>query len=175
MIWYAIRKQPRPPGVLKQEIVAALFAIFVVSPLAYWTFDSTPPWTRISGRIDPTPAGGWILAHWKTTPLTRRCPGIIQIEIIVGDLIWPVFSRPAKTGLGEAVNIEFGQHEWNPPPWPLPRDIPPGPAIYRVTSFWYCNWLQELDGWGISQVGPDIPFTVLPSASEERRNARTPQ
>jgi hypothetical protein len=128
-------------------------------------FDNTPPWIRLSGTIKPTHAGQGIEVHWITTPLTRRCQGTIQIEIISGDdslsqLIWPVLSRPAQAG--SSYEVKLGQSEWNPPAWPLSHDVPPGPTIYRATSFWYCNWVQEFLDIPITQVGPDIKFTTLP-------------
>jgi hypothetical protein len=44
----------------------------------------------------------------------------------------------------------------------VPREAEPGRAIYRVTTFFTCNWLQRVLHWPIVQHGPDIPFTIVP-------------
>lgn len=150
------------------RVVIDLITLAVFTPPAllggayvYAYLDSAPPWVRLSGTIDPTHAGESFTPHWHTTPLVRDCPGTLQIEIISSQakgppLIWPVLQRTVSR------ELHTGQTEYDPPPWPLDRDIPPGSAIYRVTSFWYCNQAQKSVGLPIIQVGPDIPFEVLP-------------
>ena len=161
MIWYA---RERPHRAFISELIAAAVAIFIVAPIAWLGFDNDAPWIRLSGTIEPTNAGGLIYVHWKTTPLHRRCHGSIQVEIISvndsSELIWPTLSRSSQTG--QSRNVKLGQTSWDPPGWPLSRDVPPGPTIYRVTSFWYCNWVQEWFDSPITQIGPDIMFITLP-------------
>jgi hypothetical protein len=136
--------------------VMAALALLVVGPPAWVASDREPPWVRLHGTIEPTHAGGKLIAHWHTTPLKRACPGTLQIEIISGRLIWPVLQRPVND------QLVVGQTDYTPPAWPLSRDVPPGPAMYRVTSFWTCNWLQNYLDWPVVQVGPELPFIVLP-------------
>lgn len=146
-----------------RHIISATIAICVFGPLLYLsTVAREPPWVRLRGEISPTHAGGQLAVKWHTTPLVRACPGTLQIEIISRDpvtgrpLIWPFLSRPVSN------ELVIGQTEYDTPPWPLFSDIPPGPATYRVTSFWFCNKFQKQFNWPIVQVGPDIQFTVLP-------------
>ena len=135
------------------EVIAVAVAIFVGWP----AIDRSPPWTRLYGYIPPTAAGGEFSVHWHTTPLLGDgCPGQLQIEVQSGNVIWPVLRRSVSSSLVQ------GQTDYITPPWPLPLTVPPGKAIYRVTSFWYCNWFQEVMNWPIIQVGPDIEFEVLP-------------
>lgn len=135
--------------------IGIILAFGVVGPLAFQAMDRKPPWYRISGSIDPVPAGGFLTVTWQTTPLVRACPGTLQVELLSGNLIWPVFQRPVSAST-------LGETRFTPPPWPVPSEMPLGLAAYRVTSFWYCNWVQEFFDWPIVQVGPDIIFTVLP-------------
>lgn len=143
------------------HVVAALVAATVFSPIFWLILDREPPWRRLRGWIEPTPAGGYIQPHWQTTPLKRICRGSVQIEIISSqlgsaDLIWPVFQRSVGAD-------KLGATEYIAAPWPLSETVPPGPTRYRVTTFWVCNWTQEL--WPIVQVGPEIQFITLPKES----------
>lgn len=139
-----------------RHVFAAIVSIGICGPFIYMAVDREPPWTRLSGTIEPVSAGGYLTVHWKTTPLVKVCPGTLQVEIISGNLIWPVLQRPVSSSL------RLGQVDYTPEPWPVFRDVPPGETTYRVTSFWYCNWLQRFLDWPVIQVGPDIKFLVLP-------------
>ncbi len=130
--------------------------LLMLSPVAWALVDREPPWTRIEGSIDPTNAGSEFVVHWRTTPLERECSGTIQIEISSKQAVWPVLKRTVNPFL------KLGQVDYMTPPWPLAVTVPPGIAIYRATSFWYCNWVQRLLNWPVVQVGPDIQFEVLP-------------
>lgn len=128
-----------------------------MSPIAWMVADRTPPWERLYGTIEPTHAGAAFAVHWHTTPLVRECGGYLQVEIQSGMVVWPVLRRSINP------NLTVGMTDYVAPPWPLPLTVPVGKgAIYRVTSFWFCNTLQEYLGWPIIQVGPDIEFEVLP-------------
>jgi len=143
------------------HLTGAFIAIVIIGPIIYEARDRERPWTRLQGEIDPTHVGQSFQVRWHATPLVRSCPGTIQIEIISGSLIWPVLQRPVNT------RIRIGQVDYLTSPWPLYRDVPPGPATYRVTTFWYCNRLQELLDWPIVQVGPEIKFLALPAEDEK--------
>lgn len=139
----------------------------VVAFVAYSMFDNVPPQVRLSGYItshqspDRFPRIGETFdVHWTSTPHIRSCPGEVQIEIIQGNIIWPVMRRTV-------FNPQTGATEFTPAPWPIPEWAKPGPAIYRVTTFWRCNWFQRLfPNWAIIQSGPDIPFTILPGKQD---------
>lgn len=147
------------------DALSLAFALFVVGPLAYFYFDNTPPQVRLHGYITsasdpnkPPRVGENFTVHWTSTPHVRDCPGEVQVEIMQGDRIWPVLAKR------KAMNPDEGNKTFTPPPWPLPGDIRPGQATYRVSTFWDCNWLQIWLPWHfITEVGPDIEFTVLPA------------
>jgi hypothetical protein len=148
------------------NIIPILFGIIVVAPLTYMLSDREPPQLRLSGKIvsfdDPTReprVGEKFKVIWRSTPHRRDCDGDIQIEFIDKDrAIWPSFQER------KAFNPSFGAEEFSPDPWRLPSDMSDGPAIYRVTSFWYCTWIQKELHLPVVQKGPDIQFTILPPA-----------
>ena len=143
-----------------------LLALVIVAPLSYLWLDNVPPQQRIAGYItsheDPSRQprlGEDFDIHWTTTRHVRDCPGIVQVEITQGNVIWPVMKR-------FVFNPSIGAKEFTPDPWPVPEWAHAGPATYRVTTFWDCNWFQNLiPGWSIIQVGPDIHFEILPRKS----------
>jgi len=135
------------------EVIAVVLTVFIGWPI----IDRRPPWVRLYGHIEPTHAGGEFSVQWHTTPLREGCPGQLQIEVQSGKVIWPVLRRQVSD------TLVLGQTSYKTAPWPLALTVPPGKAIYRVTSFWYCNWFQEMFNWPIIQVGPDIEFEVLPA------------
>lgn len=137
-------------------IIDALFFL-ALSPFAWWLADREPPWIRIWGEIQPTRAGDLFSVHWHTTPLSRECPGTLQVEVMSGYVVWPVLRRQVNS------ELNIGQIDYIAPPWPLAISVPRGTAKYRVTSFWFCNWMQEWLNWPIIQVGPDVEFEVLPA------------
>ena len=140
----------------RQAIWLQVVILAWLSPFAWWLSDREPPWVRLGGRIDPTVAGEQFVVHWRTTPFKRFCPGLVQVEIISGNIIWPVLRRNVSR------DTYVGQTQYITDPWPLDSDVPPGMVTYRVSTFWYCNWLQEWINWPIIQVGPFIRFVALP-------------
>lgn len=147
----------------KHNVFSLLFALIVVGPISWFALDREPPQTRLYGTIasaiDPTRfprAGEEFVVTWETTPHIRDCSGLVQTEIIDNEhVIWPRLERKAfRSQLNTTILI--------PPTWLLPSLVAPGPATYRVTTFWYCNWFQRWFDNPIVQIGPDVPFTVLP-------------
>jgi len=143
--------------ILTLEIILEVIAVVLTIIIGWPIVDRRPPWVRLYGEIKPTHAGGEFSVTWRTTPLREQCPGQLQIEIQSGKIIWPVLRRQVSD------TLFIGQTSYVTPPWPLALTVPPGKATYRVTSFWYCNWFQELFNWPVIQVGPDIEFEVLPA------------
>ena len=150
--------------------VPLAIAAAVAAWLALMALDREPPWIRIAGTLDPPTVqrGYEVQAHFiavlpqpeQTQP--RHCPGRVQREIIdSAKHLWPRLSgetvavwRPIPNGQGRG--------EFVTPRVLVPREADPGPAIYRVTTFFTCNWLQRVMHWPIVQQGPDIPFTIVP-------------
>ena len=137
-------------------------------------FDREPPWIRIEGALDPPAVqrGHEVQAHFiavlpqpeRTEP--RYCPGRVQREIIdSAKHLWPRLSTET-IAVWRAIPNGQGRGELITPPALPPARVPPeaelGSAIYRVTTFFTCNWLQRVLHWPIVQQGPDIPFTIVP-------------
>jgi hypothetical protein len=159
-MWRLVSNKPRTREqrrILHLEIAIELIAVVLTIFIGWPIIDRRPPWVRLYGEIAPTPAGGEFSVTWHTTPLREACPGQLQIEVQSGRVIWPVLRRQVSDAL------KLGQTTYTTPPWPLALTVPPGEAVYRVTSFWYCNWFQEMFNVPVIQVGPDIEFEVLPA------------
>lgn len=151
-----------------------LLAVLVIGPIGYMAMDRTAPQVRERGFIiaHDVPGcateqdaedqrcwpriGGFFDVHWISTPHVRDCPGVVQVEVMQGNVIWPVMKRGV-------FNPPVGSIAVDPDPWPVPDYIRPGKAVYRVSTFWQCNLLQRvLPNFSIYQVGPDLEFHVLP-------------
>jgi hypothetical protein len=138
--------------------------------LALMAFDREPPWIRIGGTLDPPAVqrGHQVQAHFiavlpqpeQTEP--RYCPGRVQREIIdSAKHLWPRLSGET-VAVWRAIPNGQGRGEFVTPRVFVPNEAEPGPATYRVTTFFTCNWLQRVLHWPIVQQGPDIPFTIVP-------------
>jgi hypothetical protein len=134
----------------------AMLALVIAAPIAWEVSDSTLPHVRLSGRIAETRAGESFEPEWATTRHVRDCPGLVQIEII--DAEDEIHIKPRR----EAFQPPVGSTSFTPDSWILPVDAIPGPAIYRVTTFWYCTAYELYFNRPLVQVGPDIHFTILP-------------
>jgi hypothetical protein len=145
-------------------------AAAVAGWIALMAFDRAPPWIRIEGTLDPPAVqrGHEVQAHYiavlpqpeQTEP--RHCPGRVQREIIDSARhLWPRLSGET-VAVWHAIPNEQGRGEFVTPPVQVPSQAEPGPAIYRATTFFTCNWLQRVLHWPIIQQGPDIHFTIEP-------------
>jgi len=156
------------------DVVSFTILIGGIIVLSYQEFfDRTPPQERLSGVIfsatDPTReprVGESFQVEWKTTPHIRDCPGEVENELKQGSSTWPFLTR-------SAFNPPMGSTSFLPPPWLLASSVP-GPAVYHVTTWWYCSPLSkfllhyfDLHFHPIIQTGPDIPFTILPIPKAE--------
>ena len=150
--------------------VPLAIAAAVAASLAWMAFDREPPWIRIEGALDPPAVqrGHEVQAHFiavlpqpeQTEP--RYCPGRVQREIIdSAKHLWPRLSGET-IAVWRAIPNGQGRGEFVTPGVLVPKEAEPGPAIYRVTTFFTCNWLQRVLHWPIVQQGPDIPFTIVP-------------
>jgi hypothetical protein len=138
-----------------------IVALFIIGPFLYLAMDRSNPWIRISGTLEPSivEAGTETTATFRVTRFTRYCEGTVQREIIDSQKnIFPKLSRQT-VGIWEPTEIpDVGTIAT--PPVIIPDLAAPGPAIYRVQTFFYCNWLQKVFQWPIIQVGPDIEFMI---------------
>ena len=154
-----------------KRIFPILFQVVVLTLVGYVTWvavDREPPQWRLSGTISvpgrpgEMPVAGTIfIVTWKTTPHIRDCPGIVESEVFDSEHnTWP---RPLRGPYEPAP----GAISFTPDPWFLPGLAAPGPAVYRVTTFWYCTWFEWWFARPVVQVGPDIEFTIMPVAEQK--------
>lgn len=144
--------------------VPQILALVVVGPLAWMAFDRAPPLDLYDGIIDPNdlPKGGTASVTWRATFSGRDCPGATQRELVDSRRgLWPQLTRERK-GVFKPDEDNSRQGTVTTPPLELPEGMSSGPATYRVTNFYYCNWLQHALHWPIVRVSPPIHFEVLP-------------
>lgn len=146
--------------------IPQMFALLVVAPMFYMlVLDRTPPLVLYDGRVDPAqvyPGQVGVRVIWRATFSGRDCPGYSQRELVDGqDNIWPKLKR-VRGGV-------FHPSAGNPrdgtvttPPLDIPSQMEFGRAQYRVTQFYYCNFLQRWLRWPIVQKSIPIRFRVVP-------------
>lgn len=141
------------------QIVACVVAYVV------WTaLDRTPPLTLFDGEVVPNIVHideRDVQVFWKAHYSGRDCPGLSQRELVdSGRHLWPELKRMrAGVFMASQENPRLGTVIT--PPLTIPNMLP-GRAHYRVTQFYYCNWLQRLLNWPIIQTSPLVPFEVAP-------------
>lgn len=163
MIAFLMRRKRPPLKYIISEIVIAMFAMFVIGPIAWMAFDRNPPWWRLHGTVEPyrVHRGERITATYTASPLTRYCPGKVQREVIdVQRNLWPKLSASTVASWEQDHDAVTGTVIT--PGVIIPPSAAYGSAVYRVTTFWYCNPLQRWLDWPIVQVGPDLPFEIIP-------------
>ena len=150
---------------LRCHLFTLTMCVLVVGPLSWVVSDRKAPQWRLKGSITASHKPPGTMPHlgegftvtWKTTPHIRDCPGFVQIEIFDSD--GDVHIKTSR----KAFVPPLGSITLKPEQWVVPPDAVPGPAIYRVTSFWYCTWFERLFDWPVVQVGPDVHFVILPA------------
>ncbi len=141
------------------QIVALL-----ILPFAWMALDRTPPLILHDGTITPAivrPGQSGIQVEWRAKFSGRDCEGLSQREVVDARLnLWPQLARARK---GNFIADEGNPNEGavKTPALAIPEQISAGPATYRVTQFYYCNWLQKKLDWPIVQTSPPIRFEVV--------------
>lgn len=144
--------------------IPQIIALLVAGPILWAAFDRTPPLRLHHGAIEPptVPRGGTVSVVWLANYSGRDCPGYSQREIIDSESdLWPKLTRERRgVYRPSADNPRVGVV--TTPPLTIPSQISAGEAQYRVTQFYYCNWLQKLLAWPIVEKSPPIYFEVKP-------------
>lgn len=140
-------------------IVALIIGYFV-----WLAIDRTPPLILSDGIIAPHEVHRQqtVTVVWHAKFSGQDCPGATQRELIErkSHNIWPKEVRQRKgVFIPDAADPYHGTVVT--PPLSIP-DMSPGKACYRVTQFYFCNWLQRVMNWPIVQVSPCIDFEVVP-------------
>lgn len=144
--------------------IPQLVAIFIVLPIAWMAMDRTPPLRLYDGAIIPSrvkPLEHNITVMWRADFSGRDCGGTTQRELIDSQKnLWP---KQARARRGVFIPAYEGALTGTvmTPPLSIPN-MAPGRATYRVTQFYYCNWIQRLFDWPIISESPPIYFEVEP-------------
>jgi hypothetical protein len=140
------------------QIVAIFFGY-----LTWLAMDRTPPLILFDGKVTPAivrKGQEGVKVVWDADFAGRDCPGYSQRELVdSGHHLWPELRR-ARAGIFKADPDHPLTGKVVTPPLIIPNLLP-GPARYRVTQFYYCNWLQRLLEWPIIQTSPFIKFEVV--------------
>jgi hypothetical protein len=156
------------------RITPPILAAILVIPIYLLFLDRDPPFIRLQGSIVPDVAriGDYIAVRYVTTKrnLNRDCPGVLQQE----------FVDSAGNQHSKAVR-EAGPLRWQPDPdnpnqeifdghpVQVPTGLVPGRVRFRTATFRHCNGLQWFMRWPLTQVGPDLYFTLIPNGAEQRQ------
>lgn len=164
------------------NIATAIITGIIVGPFTWMLLDRDPPYIRESGRILPVhhsmcgaetgpPLDGMIHPGscleviWTIVPLRICKPsGPFNVQRTVVD-------QQGKHALPVTHSIYSPRAKTIPPPgeddiiryFALPPHGPIGPATYRSSASFVCNWLQEYlpwIGWPIVVDMPSIEFVV---------------
>jgi hypothetical protein len=129
---------------------------FVVSPLVYWSLDTTQPFVYLTKDSDiiPDPAAGGqqVIVRWKVK-WNRACPGIVRRQLFDPrtNVVLALYD-PAPASLdrppGDQLNKTFL----------LPHQMQNGRIGYRARLEYHCNPLQFVFPLIFST--PDLYFTV---------------
>lgn len=139
----------------KCHVAALVVSVGVAGPIAWQVFDRTLPFERTSGLIlppDPHP-GSQMTVKWEGR-INRHCSGTIRREIIDSQgKVHQIADVPSDiTVLVSPTSFKRT--------FTLPSSVVPGPAFYKSTSYFVCNWTQRW--WPIKGEFPAIPFNVQP-------------
>lgn len=142
-----------------------LIALLVVAPVAWMLFiDRAPPLVLYDGHLVPDkvyPGQVNVQVLWRARFAGRDCGGYSQRELVDAQAnLWPKLTQP-RAGI-------FHPSPGNPmdgtvttPPLEIPPQMTLGPARYRVTQFYYCNWLQRWLDMPIVQTSVAIELEVV--------------
>jgi len=145
-----------------RHLVGAMISLLIVAPLLWMALDREPTFTLLEGSIIPNPIrrGETATIVWRVKYSGSVCEGKMQREIIdARRQLWPYVIR--ERGAKYHPDPDYPGYGWiETVPLTLPDGIAPGPASYRATVFWYCNWLQRQLEWPIVVDRPVITFEV---------------
>jgi len=142
-----------------------ILALVVVLPVLWMVFfDRTPPLVLHDGRIEPSrvyPGQMGVRIVWQAHFSGRDCPGDTQRELVDARRnLWPKLRR-ARGGVFHPYTSDPLEGTVTTPPLFIPTQMEPGHAQYRVTQFYYCNFMQRWLRWPIVQKSVPIPFEVI--------------
>lgn len=153
-----VRTRFRKALILK-HICAAILAIVIAGPLAWWAIDRTPPYTMSDGRPVPNPAkaGDELDLLWHVEVVREGCTGKFQrILIDANNSVWTFMPM-----VSSFVSLPVGEHKTHSLfKFAIPHGVAPGPAkVYTVTTY-ECNPVHRF--WPIVSKQPTLDLMISP-------------
>lgn len=149
--------------IIKTNVYAAIFAIFVVAPIVWLVMDREPPFKLAYGVTVPKEIkrGEIYQLQWVYYSLPRRCPGTVYYYLIDSQKhIWVSEPRPASFGLVDEIDlrgisgIRISGHKRL-----MPSDASLGKAQIYITVDFACNITQYV--WPLRLNYGPVSTTVI--------------
>jgi len=151
----------------------AFIALVLFAPIFWMALDRDNPVERLHGELLPQKVarGGFVAVKYWTKKRTRSdCAGAVQQEIVDSqNTIYQKLARAVGPALWENDPDNPNQEIFYGHQVSIPIQAAPGPAVFRTTTFRYCNWLHRVAQWPIVQIGPDLPFMITEEVLDPRR------
>lgn len=153
----------------RYEVAAAIFAVTIVGPIAWWAMDKAPALeiVRVESPAAPVDQLGALRLRYTAVYKRGDCSGEGQRKFVdvSGRATW---TEPYefRTGLGyDGRPVQLGKPVDLPPVSITVPRMAPGAATYENLTRFYCNPLQKLLGrqwpaFSIAMRLPQIDFTV---------------
>ena len=134
-----------------KNIYAAIFAIFIVGPIAWLVMDRTPPFEIYDGHTVPTEIrySEPFTIEWKYKNLPRQCPGTIYSYMIDSKgKVWVFRPSQASFGLIEEDIPDGSLVSGNSRKLPESKDDLHGrPASGRITFHFTMDFICNFTQW----------------------------
>lgn len=138
---------------LMRHLWAALFAIFVVGPIAFVWADRRIPVNQLSNTVLNSPRPGEDLIYEVVVNRIRTCATTVEFQIKDSSGILYVLQDIDYSAQVGSLGIDQYRRIIH-----VPSTAAPGPAILRVGLAWQCNPIQRI--YPIVLLLDDIQFTI---------------
>ena len=156
------------PNFFMRHWLPAISAGLIFAPLAWWSFDTSPPVKILSIDVpEPDVKRGGNLTLIYSVVRNRACPGVVQRIISDSkDAVHLIEPYRFNSGFGrQGRRLTLGAETY-PVSAPVPFGAAPGPAEFQTVIEYYCNPLQQALNRGITVVMPVVRFNIMAQIAE---------
>jgi hypothetical protein len=169
LVWFAADRTPTfrlKDGVIEPNTIHKRQWQLEAGSTTWKNVDTGKEITLKEGEKPPAASAAVI---WKWAEFSGRdCPGNTSRELVDSHRnLFPFLTR-ARAGVFHPDANDSAHGYVTTPPLVIADAMAPGPAVYYVTVFYYCNWLQRLLDWPIVAKYPPIQFEVVGEIINER-------
>lgn len=143
-----------------RNFIVAFIAVGIFGPLLWMVMDREPPYTFEKVEVFPVavPPGGEIQIMFAVRQ-NRRAPcsaGLVYREFkeMLSSRLF-IYDPIVRAEAPVIVKNSFSRIS------KLPKDITPGPAIYRGRACYTCNPIHQWLRWPVCVVTPEVPFNIV--------------